>query len=83
MIKNILEYTTTEKALHTCGEILQGKSLKRTNKKILAYEVKRLIDKKILKIDNSVESTAKELTNKFTVDKLENKFIIEKLEDDE
>jgi len=50
LVKNILDYTTTEKALHTIGEILKGKSLKRTNKKTLAKEIKNLIDQKILGI---------------------------------
>jgi len=50
LIKEILQYTKTEKALHTCGEILKGKSLPRTNKKTLANEVKRLINEKILQL---------------------------------
>ena len=49
VIKEILKYTTTEKALHTCGEILKGKSLKRQKKTEIAREVKSLIDEKILK----------------------------------
>jgi len=48
LVKKILKYTKTEKALHTCGEILRGKSLRRTNKKILAREVQKLISEKIL-----------------------------------